>query len=64
MAESEEPQTQAMQDVDHARHARVLPKRHHPLALIVHHLLVIDQADVLLQRTNKDVNPDVTPVKM
>ena len=48
MAEGEETQSQAVQNVDHSRHAGVLSERHDPrTAGLVHHPLVVDQTDVL-----------------
>ena len=45
--QGQEPQTQAVEDVDHACHPGVLPKCHHPLPALVHHPLVVNQPDIL-----------------
>ena len=39
--ESQEPDAHPVQDVDHPGDARVLPERHDPLALGVHHGLIV-----------------------
>ena len=47
MSESQQPQTHAVHDVDHARHAGVLSERHHALAPFVTHPFVVQQTDIL-----------------
>ena len=45
--ESQEPDPHPVQDVDHAGDARVLPERHDPLTLGVHHGLIIHTPIIL-----------------
>lgn len=43
----QQPDTQPVQDVDHARHARKLAERDHALPVVIHEALVVDETDVL-----------------
>ena len=48
VTKSQEPDAHAVQYVDHTGDARVLPERHDPLALGVHHSLVIHTPVIML----------------
>lgn len=47
VAQCQQPETETVKDVDHARHAGVLPEGDHSLPVRVHHFLVVDEANVL-----------------
>lgn len=49
MAQRQQPQTEAVQDVDHAGDAGVLAEGNLPLAALVDDALVVDQTDLLVQ---------------
>ena len=47
MAQCQQTEPETVKDVDHARHAGVLPGGDHSLPVRVNHFLVVDQANVL-----------------
>lgn len=47
MSESEETESQSVQDINHARDTCVLAERDHASAVFVDHFLVVNQTDVL-----------------
>ena len=58
--ESQEPDAHPMQDVDHPCDARVLSERHDPLALGVHHSLIVHTPVMTFMRVNIS-NVDISP---
>lgn len=46
-AESQKPQPQAMEDVNHPSNTCVLPKGYQPLALVIQQLLIVNQPNAL-----------------
>jgi len=47
VTESKKTQTKSVQNVDHSGNASVLAERHDSRATLIHHLLVVDQTNVL-----------------
>lgn len=53
MTESQETKTQSVEDIDHASDSGVLSKSHDSSAVLVHHLFVVDEPNVLQKETQK-----------
>ena len=52
VAESEQSQSQTMENIDHSSVPRPLSKCNESMIILVHHLFIVDQSDILQRDTD------------